>query len=61
MILVKDGRPTILGVFKIGQILKPSPLQGGHWPTSRRKHGDGGHADVMVRLLRECRYGGETL
>ena len=45
MILGKDGRLTILGIFEIGQALKPSSLQGSHWPTSRCCHGDGGHGD----------------
>lgn len=49
MISVKDGRPTILGIFEIGQALKPSSIQGSHWPTSRCRHGDSGHVDVMVR------------
>ncbi len=53
MISVKDGRPTILGIFEIGQALKPSSIQGSHWPTSRCRHGDGGHVDVMVQLFWE--------
>ena len=52
MILGKDDRPTILGIFETGQALKSSSLQGSHWPTSRCCHGDGGHGDERSILRR---------